>query len=103
MLILTISGHVTATSKRLIVSNAGNNTLSIIDTAKNEVINTLRVGVWPAGIVVDSDNNRAYVANHEGVSVSIIDTTKNEVVGTIKLSPATDSTYSGSPWGIAIY
>lgn len=91
MLILTISGHVTAASKRLIVSNAGNNTLSIIDTAKNEVINTLRVGVWPAGIVVDSDNNRAYVANHEGVSVSI------------KLSPATDSAYSGSPWGIAIY
>jgi len=34
-----------AAGKQLYVTNAGNNTLSIIDTTKNEIVMTVRVGV----------------------------------------------------------
>jgi YVTN family beta-propeller protein len=88
---------------RAYVTRREDNAISIIDTNSNKCIDEIKAGKGPIGIALDPENNRAYVANHEDVSVSIIDTVSNKVVGTIKLSPATDSTYSGSPWGIALY
>ncbi|UCE72289.1 MAG: hypothetical protein JSU99_02985, partial [Nitrospiraceae bacterium] len=63
----------------------------------------IEVGKGPIGVAVDSEAGRVYVVNHEDVSLSIIDTATDKIVGTVKLTPATDSTYSGSPWGIAVY
>ena len=60
---LGLVNSATASPKRLLVTNAGNNTVSIIDIAKKEVINTIRVGVWPAGVAIDSSANRAYITN----------------------------------------
>jgi len=65
---------------------------------------TIKVGAQPLGIAVDTDSNRAYVANHKDFSVSIIDTTSNKVIGEVKLSfTDLDSSYVGSPWGVAVY
>ena len=50
----TISvSNVYAASKRVYVTNAGSGTVSIVDTSTNKVVNTIRVGVWPAGITID--------------------------------------------------
>jgi YVTN family beta-propeller protein len=89
-------------NNRAYVTKREENGVSVIDTKSDKIVGSMTVGNAPVGIAVDSESKRAYVANHGDVSVSVIDTEKNEVIHTIKLSPATDSTYSGSPWGIAI-
>ena len=79
------------------------NAIAVIDMKNDKVIGNIEAGKGPIGIAVDSDAGKAYVVNHEDVSLSIIDTATDKIVGTVKLTPATDSTYSGSPWGVAVY
>ncbi|MCK5512258.1 MAG: hypothetical protein KAI96_05590, partial [Thermodesulfovibrionia bacterium] len=78
---------VTASAKLIYVTNPGNNTVSIIDSSKNEIVNTLRVGMWPAGITIDPLTKRAYVVNsHEGdSSVSVIELASNSTLKKIKV------------------
>lgn len=76
--------------------------MAVIDTKSDKVIGNIDVGAAPRGVAVDSEAGRAYVVNHKDISVSVIDTASDKVVGTIKLTPATESSYSGSPWGIII-
>ncbi len=79
------------------------NKSAVIDTNTDKVIEHITVGKKPIGVAVDPESNRLYVANFEDVSVSVIDTTSNKVTGTIKLTPATESSYAGSPWGITVH
>ena len=84
---LIFSGFSNAAAKKLYVTNAGNNTISIIDTAKNEIVNTIRVGVWPAGIAVDPAAIRAYVVNSSvgDSSVSVVDLLSNSILAKINV------------------
>jgi YVTN family beta-propeller protein len=86
VLSLTFSLNALA-AKKLYVTNAGNNTVSVIDTASYKVINTIRVGVWPAGISIDSAAQKAYVVNSSPAksSVSVVDLKSNSVVSTVKV------------------
>ena len=84
--VLLVFGLSVSTSAKLIyVTNAGNNTVSIIDTSKNEVVNTIRVGVWPAGIAIDPTTNRAYVVNSNEAesSVSVVDLSSNSTLAKV--------------------
>ena len=76
-----------ASGKMLYVTNSGNHTVSTVDISTGKVVNTLRVGVWPAGIEIDAATGRAYVLNSsEGDStVSVIDLKSNSIVATVKV------------------
>src|SRR5215217_4574936 len=65
--------------------NAGNGSVSVIDTQNNTVIKTIPVGILPTGIAFNPDNGTAYVVNQESRSVSVIDTQNNTVIKTIRL------------------
>ena len=79
------------------VTNQLENTVSVIDTTTNKVIDTnpntpdeidpIRVGDGPTGIAYDPVNKRMYVTNGARVSVSVIDTTTNKVVDTNPNTP----------------
>jgi YVTN family beta-propeller protein len=80
------------------VTNTPSNTVSVIDTATNNVVATVPVGNGPFGVAVTPDGKRAYVANI-GFSafsntVSVIDTATNTVVATV--------TVGFQPIGVAI-
>ena len=45
------------------ITNQGDNTVSVIDTANNRVIRSIDVGDKPAGIAVSDDGSRIYVTN----------------------------------------
>lgn len=94
----------TAKSKAY-VTKKEENAIAVIDMKKDKVIGNIESGMAPLGIAVDSEAGRAYVVNQKDVSLSIIDTASDKIIGTIKLTPATDSAYSGSgsPWGVAVY
>ncbi len=74
-------------------------TVAVIDTCTNTVVDTISVGDFPAGIAITPDGDFAYVANSglatsPSGSISVIDTSTNTVVTTIPVGP--------DPIGIAI-
>ena len=73
---------VTPNGARVYVTNSFQDTVTVIDTLTNTVIDTIIVGQSPLGIAITPDGTRAYVANHSG-SISIIDTSTNTVITTI--------------------
>jgi YVTN family beta-propeller protein len=62
--------------------NQGDNTVSVIDTATNSVIDTVGVGSLPRGVAVSSDGT-IYVMNTGSNTVSVIDPLTNTVVAEI--------------------
>lgn len=70
------------------VANAGNNTVLIIDTTTNVVINTVTVGASPYGVAVlslSSNLARVYVSDHGSDTVSVINPSTQTVVAVINV------------------
>ena len=72
---------------RLYVANRGSNTVSVIDTTTNKVIDanlsnifSTNIGVGSAPSALAISGTRLYVANRGSNTVSVIDTTTNKVI-----------------------
>jgi YVTN family beta-propeller protein len=76
------------------VTNYDSNTVSVIATATNTVVDTVTVGLKPMGVAITPDRAFAYVANSGDNTVSVIGTALNRVRATIPVGVA--------PMGLAI-
>ncbi len=56
-----------------LIPNYGDGTVSVIDTAIDQVVATLGTGMGPTSVAVDPSGMKAYVVNSGGQSVSVID------------------------------
>lgn len=63
------------------VTNAGDNTVSVIDSATNTVRATIPVGLYPVAVAVTPDGMFAYVANANSNDVSVVATSANSRLG----------------------
>jgi YVTN family beta-propeller protein len=61
------------------VTNSADSTVSVINTANNNIEATVIVGKLPFGTAVSPDGTKVYVANSNSNNVSVIDTTKKTV------------------------
>ncbi|WP_179133910.1 YncE family protein [Halobacillus massiliensis] len=61
------------------------NTVTVIDTETDQVIDTITVGTLPLGIGITPNGRRVYVANQLDRTVSVINTAENVVINTIPL------------------
>jgi YVTN family beta-propeller protein len=91
---------------RLYVANTTSDTVSIIDTATNTVIETRQVGLEPVSVAVRPDGNEVWVSNHVSDSVSVLDTnatspTLHHVIATIQFLGGAGDTIFDEPVGIA--
>ena len=66
------------------ITNQGDNSVSVIDTNTNTVIQTIAVGHRPAGVVVSNNGKRVYISNPESKNISVIDTKTLTNIKTIK-------------------
>lgn len=84
-LLLNSSSAVTPTQaqSRAYVTNHCDNTIIVIDTGTNTVVNTIPVGLSPFGVAITPDGARVYVVNRGNGTVSVIDTGTDTVVATI--------------------
>ena len=77
------------------VANTNSNTVSVINTATNNVVATVSVGNGPVSVAITPDGGTVYVTNLDG-TVSVISTATNAVVTTLALG-------SGAPAvGVAV-
>ena len=76
------------------VTNLLSNSVSVIDTATNEVINTIPVG-GGYGVAVNPAGTFVYATNHGNDTVSVIDASTNTVVDTVSVGDG--------PAGLAVH
>jgi YVTN family beta-propeller protein len=89
----------------LLVANAYSDSMSVIDTASNRVVNTIHVGLpfglpsethpaygaGPNSIAVDAKNNVAYVALYNANAIAVVDLNVSAVLGMIPVGYAPSS------------
>src|SRR6266850_2876156 len=83
-----------ADGKKVYFSTGRAGTVDVLDTAKQEVTNAIKVGTRPWGIAISSDGKVLFAANGPSDDVSVVDLDSEKEIARIK-SP-------GSPWGVAI-
>ena len=74
---------ISADGSRLYTANYRGNSVSVINTATNQVAASIPVGAGPRGVAISPDGKRIYVTNYAGESVSVISTVTNQVTDTI--------------------
>jgi YVTN family beta-propeller protein len=76
---------VDAATNTTYVTNAGDDTVSVIDGTTNTVTDTIAVGSLPYSAALDAVTDRLYVTNAQANTVSVIDTTNDMVISTINV------------------
>jgi YVTN family beta-propeller protein len=76
------------------ITNSGDGTVSVIDTTKNTVVKTIKLGKTPFGVAVTPDGSKVYIANQGDGTVSVIDAASNKVIATIDVGT--------NPFGVAV-
>jgi YVTN family beta-propeller protein len=82
-----LSAPSTAWAYKIFVSNEGDNTITVIDSATMEVIETVPVGQRPRGITITHDGKYVLLCASDDDTVQIIDSTTYEIVGTLPSGP----------------
>jgi YVTN family beta-propeller protein len=82
---------------RLYVANRIDRTVSVIDTATNQVLTTVDVEHNPLGVAVNPAGTPAYVVNKGSNSLTVIDTNTNKVLTTVPTGPS-----GGIPTHVAV-
>jgi len=80
--------------KRVYVSNGGDASVSVIDTATNAIVATVPVGQRPWNMALTPDGRKLYVACGRSGVVSVIDTQKNAKIADIPVGKL--------PWGVVV-
>ena len=65
------------------VTNAGSNTVTVLDLVNLRQDRVLQVGAEPTGITANPERNEVYAVNSGSGTVSVIDAERNRVVATI--------------------
>ncbi|HSE83778.1 MAG TPA: hypothetical protein VLB01_04450 [Thermodesulfobacteriota bacterium] len=93
---------VTPDGSRLYVANGWNNTVSVIDVSRNEVIDIVHVFPEPISIAITPDGSKVYVACPDTQKIAVIDVRTNKVIKTIDIEIEEDLRCCVGPTGITI-
>jgi len=73
-------------TNKIYVTNNNDNTVSVIDSLNNKVINSIDVEKGPSGITVNPNTNKIYVSNYYSDDISIIDESDNSLIDVISVN-----------------
>jgi len=77
--------NVSSAAPKAYVGNFKDNSVSVIDSERHAVIDTIPVVSGPHGMVVTPDGRRVYVTGDASSGMSVIDTATDKVVGTVEV------------------
>src|SRR5215831_9151601 len=84
------------------VSNEKGNTISVIDTAKLEVVKTIKVGQRPRGIGLTKDQKYILVCVGDDDTIEMIDAKTHQIVGALPSGPDPEQ-FAFAPDGKTLY
>jgi YVTN family beta-propeller protein len=84
------------------VANAGSDSVSVIDSGDDKIMDTIELGASPTDITASIDGKRVFVISSQDDTLLAIDAGSNEVVATINLGCAPDKV-AASPDGKKAY
>ncbi len=91
-------------ASKVYVANAGDGTVSVINTVDNTVLATIALKTLrPSGVAISSDGSRVYVTNNGSNSVSVINTADNTVINSFSTGLNTPKGIAVSPDGNFLY
>lgn len=79
--------------KQVFLSDLGDNSVKVIDTGTGNILKSISVGHFPAGLAITPDGSTLYVPNLLDNTVSVISTSSETVLTTITMP---GSTFHGS-------
>ena len=79
---------VDARGERAYVSNAGDDTVSVVDAARGSVVGSVTTAASPHGLRMSPDGREIYVAATAGNAVSVIDVATSKAVAAIHVGKA---------------
>ncbi len=94
--LLLCAAPIPALAALAFVTNQGDDTVSVVDTARGVVTQTVSVGSKPAGIALGAGARRVYVTNPEGHSITILERTGD------RLSVVREVPAGAGPLGVAV-
>ena len=80
--------------KKIFVSNGRAGTVSVLDSRSYELLDSIKVGTRPWGLVISPDGKYLFTANGPSNDVSVVDLQTNKEIARVQAG--------ASPWGIAI-
>ena len=86
--------RVAPNGQKIYVSNGRAGTVSVLDSHSYELLDSIKVGTRPWGIIISPDGRYLYAANGPSNDVSVVDLQTDKEIARI---PA-----GQSPWGIVI-
>jgi YVTN family beta-propeller protein len=102
--VATAPANAAGADGRAYVSNFGNDTVSVVDTATQSIVDTVAVGDGPQGITVNSAGTAVYVVNQNARTVSVIDTSTDTVSATVTIGGTGTPSYDIlNPAGTHLY
>ena len=87
LVVMTLALGRPAEAFSVYVSNEKDNTISIIDSETLEVVDTIKVGQRPRGIVITNDGKYLLVCASDDDTVQVIDIASLQVVKTLPSGP----------------
>src|SRR5260370_20266199 len=80
-----ILGSAQSLAQNAYIPNAGDNTVSVINTVTDKVVATIPIGAPPYGVAVSPVGGKVYITDLFANAVSVIDTITNTVTTAIPL------------------
>jgi len=98
-------GEFTKDGRFFFVCNEGGRTVAVIDTAKREVVKTLKAGMGAGHPAMTRDGKYIFVIHHKDNVVTVIDTAKQEIVKNINVGTGKKQAHGSyfSPDGKYLY
>jgi len=88
-------GEFTRDGKYFFVCNEGGRTVAIMDTAKQEIVKTLKSGMGAGHPGMTKDGKYFFVIHHKDNVITVIDTAKQEVVKSIPVGTGKKQAHGG--------
>ena len=82
----SVPGSASATAARIYITNSAGNTVDVIDSSTNQVVQVIRGIELPHGVVFSPDAKRVYISNESESVVDVVDRESAKILKKVALS-----------------